>query len=296
MLNDPAAGLILSATDLTDRLACEHLTEQRRLLALGRRSAPHAWDDPHGDLIRERGDAHEKEQLERLIEVAGGDWVDLAPARALPAHGRRARGLARAHRAGHARWRAAAVPGGPVRRALAGARRLLRRVARPSALGDWSYEVIDTKLARHVRPATVHQLALYSRLVASVQGVAPGARARDPGYGAEVPVALGRYAALHRHRERRLEATVAAGDRVTYPEPTAHCDICRFARECERRRRPTTSGARRRRVAHASGTPRGRRGVALAALADLDPATRLRSRGRTGGRAAPPGDAAARVA
>ncbi|MEQ9337292.1 MAG: hypothetical protein RJQ03_08875 [Miltoncostaeaceae bacterium] len=78
MIRDDDGTLLLAATDLTDHLACEHLTEQRRRQAVGERGKPHAWEDAHGDLIRERGEQHEREQFERLKEAAGGDWVDLA--------------------------------------------------------------------------------------------------------------------------------------------------------------------------------------------------------------------------
>ena len=50
---------------------------------------------------------------------------------------------------------------------------ILRRVETPSDLGAWSYEVIDTKLARETKGGTVLQLCLYSDLVASVQGIRP---------------------------------------------------------------------------------------------------------------------------
>jgi predicted RecB family nuclease len=49
----------------------------------------------------------------------------------------------------------------------------LRRVEIASALGVWSYEVLDAKLARHVKPQFVHQLSVYSRLLGRVQGVEP---------------------------------------------------------------------------------------------------------------------------
>src|SRR3546814_5816242 len=48
----------------------------------------------------------------------------------------------------------------------------LERVERPSALGPWSYEVVDTKLKRKPDPKHVLQLCLYSDLLAKVQGVA----------------------------------------------------------------------------------------------------------------------------
>ena len=42
---------------------------------------------------------------------------------------------------------------------------VLRRVERPSKLGDWSYEVYDCKLARETKAATILQLSLYSELL-----------------------------------------------------------------------------------------------------------------------------------
>ena len=52
----------------------------------------------------------------------------------------------------------------------------LRRVPIPSGLGDHSYEVLDTKLARQVKPHVVHQLSLYSRLLGEAQGQHPRSR------------------------------------------------------------------------------------------------------------------------
>jgi len=49
----------------------------------------------------------------------------------------------------------------------------LRRVEPPSLLGDWSYEVEDTKLARRLKVAALIQTADYSRHVARLQGRVP---------------------------------------------------------------------------------------------------------------------------
>jgi predicted RecB family nuclease len=49
----------------------------------------------------------------------------------------------------------------------------LRRVEQPSRLGAFSYEVLDTKLARSPKAKFVAQLAFYSDLLADAQGVAP---------------------------------------------------------------------------------------------------------------------------
>jgi len=49
----------------------------------------------------------------------------------------------------------------------------LVRVDGPSALGDFHYEVWDTKLARKPKPYFIVQLCCYAEMLQSVQGVAP---------------------------------------------------------------------------------------------------------------------------
>src|SRR4051812_45781104 len=70
-------NLVLAATDLTNHLACAHLTQQRLAIARGERTKPRPIDDPHGDLVRDRGEVHEAEQLAKLIAHTGGGHLDL---------------------------------------------------------------------------------------------------------------------------------------------------------------------------------------------------------------------------
>ena len=44
---------------------------------------------------------------------------------------------------------------------------------KPSRLGNWSYEVVDCKLARETKAETILQLCLYSELVTELQGLQP---------------------------------------------------------------------------------------------------------------------------
>jgi predicted RecB family nuclease len=53
--------------------------------------------------------------------------------------------------------------------------RFLVRVDGPSALGAWSYEPWDTKLARHPKPYFLVQLCCYAEMLERVQGVRPRA-------------------------------------------------------------------------------------------------------------------------
>ena len=119
---------------------------------------------------------------------------------------------------------------------MAGRTDFLRRVSGPSALGEHAYEVLDTKLARQVKPQVVHQLSLYNRLLGRVQGHEAALAYLLLGDGSSVPIDLRRYAALHRHVIRRLEHLVAQRATATYPEPVAHCAICALAEECYARR------------------------------------------------------------
>ena len=54
----------------------------------------------------------------------------------------------------------------------------LLRVETPSALGSWSYEALDTKLARHAKPAYILQLCFYNEQLGAAAGADAGADPR----------------------------------------------------------------------------------------------------------------------
>lgn len=120
---------------------------------------------------------------------------------------------------------------------------VLLRTNSASSLGSWSYEIVDTKLAKETRAGTVLQLALYSEMLAAAQSVVPEYfHVITPDL--EAPKQSYRvhdYTAYFRLIRARLDAYAAlpleviAGD--NYPEPVEHCDVCRWWSECDRRRR-----------------------------------------------------------
>ena len=120
---------------------------------------------------------------------------------------------------------------------------VLRRNGTPSALGAWSYEVVDTKLAKETRGGTILQLGLYSELLGDVQGRTPECFhvvTPDP----VTPVHTYRvddFAAYFRLIRNRLEATSLQDHALlaaeNYPEPVDHCEICRWQRVCDKKRR-----------------------------------------------------------
>ena len=118
----------------------------------------------------------------------------------------------------------------------------LLRVERSSALGGWSYEVLDAKLARSAKGEALLQLLLYSDLLARVQGMEPawmhlalgGSGGSDGRNRASFRVV--EYAAYYRAVRRRFEAHAAAPPE-TYPEPVDHCGLCAWKQSCAEQRR-----------------------------------------------------------
>ena len=114
---------------------------------------------------------------------------------------------------------------------------VLRRVERPSKLGDWSYEVYDCKLACETKATTILQLSLYSELLESIQGVLPDSMyVVPPGvdFRPEQYRVLD-FAAYYRFVKARLEKAIEQNQNgiTTVAEPTAHCEVCRWWQECD---------------------------------------------------------------
>jgi len=109
----------------------------------------------------------------------------------------------------------------------------LRRVERPSELGAFSYEVIETKLARSTKARAIIQLCFYSDLLARIQGVVPEYMHVVLGGGAKPEQFLVQsYLAFF----RKIKADFVAAQQAqleTYPEPVEHCRICDWSTVCE---------------------------------------------------------------
>ena len=211
----------LAATDLSNHLACRHLTQLDRAVSEGRRSPP-SWADPALAVLQQRGFEHERAYIEHL----------------------RAQGLTIAEPGEHTlaamRAGAEAIVQAELRRGRwQGRADVLLRVSSASDLGDWSYEVVDTKLAQDTRAGTVLQLCLYSELVQEMQGRAPEwMHVVKP--GEDFPRESFRrddFGAYYRLVRDRLQGVIEAPpSHSTYPDPVAHCDICRWWKECDQRR------------------------------------------------------------
>ena len=255
----------MAATDVSNHLACHHLTRLELSAARGERERPQ-WEAPDLVVIQELGLRHERRYLEFLakngLEVLNLDGMD---------EGRIVEETLEAMEGG-----VEVIAQGALRVGRRfGRPDLLRKVPRASRFGNWSYEAYDCKLARETKATTILQLAFYSELLGEIQRPTSlpketrhAAAAPDKAQGEfswdETPSAgteslpefmwvvppgkafeaeryrVAEYAAYYRYVKGQLETACGDGpaaETETYPEPCAHCDVCRWFRECEARRR-----------------------------------------------------------
>jgi predicted RecB family nuclease len=225
--------MILSPTDLTGFVACRHLTELELAATRGDLVRPKR-EDPLLDVLTRRGTEHESDYLEQLrtadhsvveIRCDGSTRAGLMAAEAATLDAMRS-GVDFIYQATFfdGRWRGHAD--------------FLERVDRPSpSLGDWSYDVADTKLARRVKAAAVLQMAAYAEQLERLQGAAPEHLHVLAGDGQRHSYRCADFAAYHRTLKARVESLVLSSPQASYPEPVEHCSICRWAERCSRRRR-----------------------------------------------------------
>ncbi|MEO1985126.1 MAG: TM0106 family RecB-like putative nuclease [Martelella sp.] len=213
----------LSASDLMRFKGCRHATAlDLRLIEIG--DLKPGEDGAEAELLQQQGDEHELAFLEKL--KADGRVIVEIPKDGIPLE-ESVRLTLEAMRAGpDVIFQGALLDG-----AWGGYSDFLERVERPSDLGSWSYEVVDTKLKRKPDPKHVLQLCLYSDLIAKVQGFAPVAAHLQLGDGSRFTVRLSDVSSYARHAGRMIEAFLVERPE-TKPEPVSACGLCRWSRRC----------------------------------------------------------------
>lgn len=219
--------ILFSASDLVGFLECEHLTSLN--LADLETPLPRAEVDPAVLLLQEKGRVHERQYLERL-QAAHTQMSDLSALRG-DVWERVACTVDEMKAGAEIIYQGALGVGD-----FTGYPDFLRRVPKPSALGPFSYEVIDTKLARSSRTKFVVQLAFYSECLARTQGVEPTMMHLVLGDRKEVSLRFADYSKYVAQLKGRFEERVKAGSRPTYPDPCDYCDQCQWQQLCEERR------------------------------------------------------------
>jgi predicted RecB family nuclease len=111
----------------------------------------------------------------------------------------------------------------------------LVKVDTPSALGGFSYEPVDAKLARaQAKPGHVLQLCFYADALEAAQGVRPKRVYLYLGSGELESVSVADVGAYWRRIRRQLRRVMnAEHDDATSSEPCSHCGFCEFAEVCD---------------------------------------------------------------
>jgi len=187
---------LFSATDLVNFLGCSHAT----VLDLGGITAQLDRDKPSESekLLHRKGNEHEVAYFQTLKQQ--GKTVAEIPTK-LCATERVVRTLDALRTGIDVVYQAALLEG-----QWGGFADFLIKTQQPSDLGDYSYEVTDTKLAKCADVKHVVQLCVYSDLLASLQGVIPRETHLVLGDGKRVSFRVEDFASYVRHARRRFES------------------------------------------------------------------------------------------
>jgi predicted RecB family nuclease len=212
-------SLLFSPSDLTAYLACEHLTQLERRVALRLLSKP-AVDNPEAELVKRKGEEHERAYLaalrDRGVTVAeislesDFDWERAARETTEAIHA----GVDVVYQGVFAAegWRGVAD--------------FLERQP------DNTYEAVDTKLARHAKPAYILQLCYYTEQLARIQGSGPARMHVELGSGERESFRPDEFDAYYRRVRERFVA-FASEERETEPYPVEFCERCTFLGLCQ---------------------------------------------------------------
>ncbi|MCA9406454.1 MAG: TM0106 family RecB-like putative nuclease [Candidatus Omnitrophica bacterium] len=221
----------LSATDLVGHLNCGYITKCDIQVANGDIKKPEVWN-PFLETLWERGDIHEKGFVDHLknkglnvIKIEEDGITKESVEQTI-----------QAMKSGID----VIVQGAFSDEQWHGKSDILIRVEMASSLGAWSYEPIDTKLARETKGGTVLQLCLYSELLSQIQGIWPEYMYVVVPWSEykPIPYRVMEFAAYFRYVKSKLENTLKSREQIeVYPDPKPFCDVCRWSENCERKRK-----------------------------------------------------------
>lgn len=215
---------LYSASDLVNYMGCEHATlfDLRQLVS----PVELPGDDAHTVLLQQKGLEHERAFLEALRK----DGRRIVEVPAVKDLNERARLTVSALKDGADVIYQGALLAPPWH---GYSDFLLRRDGVASALGDYAYDIADTKLAHTAKPKHVLQLCVYADLLSAVQGVAPPNLMVALGGGTQEVLRSADVSAYYAFAKMRFAAFVANAPPITMPEPCGHCTFCRWRTQCD---------------------------------------------------------------
>ena len=159
--------LVLAATDTSNFLACDHLTARDYAVKEHRATKPPKFPDPGLDFLRDLGHWHE-DAIVTVHRDSGREVLNIEPPEGEFERGwtgRKERTLEAMKAGVDVIWQGCFFDGTWLGRPDF----LVKRPDHPSDLGDWSYEVVDAKLARSAKAGAVLQISFYAEMLAAIQ-------------------------------------------------------------------------------------------------------------------------------
>lgn len=212
-----------SASDLVNFMGCAHAT------VLDLHYLDNPIDLPPEDdvtvLLQEKGLEHEQAYLGRL-RAEGRSILDISGDLDITEKAARTRA---ALREGPDVIYQGAFLDGPWQ----GYSDFLLKVNTPSLLGNYSYEVADTKLARTAKPKHLIQMCIYSDILSREQGLSPECMHVVLGDGSISTTKVDDVIHYFRFARDRFLAHAAAPPTGSAGTPCGHCTYCRWAPVCE---------------------------------------------------------------
>jgi uncharacterized protein len=210
--------LMLSPSDVTGYVGCEHLASLEVAVARGELERPRVVNE-QAELVFRKGREHEAAYLARLrdqglnvVEISLEPDLDWQRA-ARETEGALAGGVDVVYQ------------GVLVGSGWRGVADFLERQP------DGFYAAVDTKLARSAKPSYILQLCFYSEQLGRIQGHEPALMHVLLGSGERVSFRPREFAAYARRVRRRLEEFIAERP-LTRAYPCDHCGICDFQALC----------------------------------------------------------------
>jgi predicted RecB family nuclease len=190
-------------------------------------------DSEEAEFIQNRGYAHERAYLEKA-KASAENYIDIA----LAGESREAQVAATvaAMKEGVDLIYQAAFYQPP----MIGYADFLKKVNKPSSLGEHSYEIIDTKLSKKSRAKFIVQLAFYADLLEGIQGIAPECVSVVLGDGSEEKFQFSDYRYYYLSLKQRFLDFLTASDKQgsaqlaasSTPFPCDKCDLCHWRDRC----------------------------------------------------------------
>lgn len=223
---------IYSPSDLVNYLGCRHASYLEKQRVDERAVAPEA--DAVSRLLQKKGIEHERAYLQEL-KAQHGRVAEI------PTRGdleRRAHLTREAVRSGaDVIYQAVLLdmPKDAQQASWRGDADFLIKHPRSSSLGDYSYEVLDTKLARRASTEHVMQLCVYSELLAALQGIRPKEMHLYLGSGEICSFRTAEFFYYYARTKSSFEQYASRPPDSSYPSPCRHCTFCSWHTQCQLR-------------------------------------------------------------